>query len=423
MKRFWLFALALLCTIALVACGDEETKGDSTQDETDDEIVSGDEETTDDSKVDYAQGVTDDEVVIGTIGVQSGPLSFIGTPYFNGMEAYIKMVNDNGGVNGRTVKLIKKDDEFKAENAVQAMEALVYSDEVFSIVGQLGTPGVMATLNIVEEEGIPSVYFGSGAKDLTQAGENFFPVQPNYLYEGKLMSQYALDEFDAESIVVIYSNDDVGRDGLEGVKEGLKELGKEDALVEELSFNAGDTDFTVQVQRARSAEPDVVILYGLAGEVTGLLRQIENLDYDVPMITTYSNADISFLTIASQSAPKQITSLYVMGWVDATEEGLAPLIEAMDKYYPGEAVNAYTMAGWVAAETFIAGLEKAGDNLSWDGYIDAMNELTFTDGLAPEISYVDGKREGVTKMSLSKVSVTDGGEYFFEQKTDFKEFE
>jgi branched-chain amino acid transport system substrate-binding protein len=420
MRIIWLFAVALLLTFTLAACGNVQPSTTETKDPVTTDKKDNNEPV---KTVEYAQGVTDEEVVIGTIGVQSGPLAFIGTPYFNGMDAYINMVNDNGGVNGRKVKLIKKDDEFRAESAVQAMEALVYTDKVFSIVGQLGTPGVMATLNIVEEEGIPSVYFGSGASELTEAGENFFPVQPNYFYEGKLMSKYAMDEFDAETVVVIYSNDDVGRDGLDGVKEGLKLLGKEDALIEELSFNAGDTDFTVQVQRARSANPDVVILYGLAGEVTGLLRQIENLEFDVPMITTYSNADASFLTIASQSAPKQITSLYLMGWVDATAEGLTPLIDAMEKYFPGAPVNAYTMAGWVAAETFIAGLEHAGDNLSWDGYIQTMNELTFTDGLAPEISYANGRREGVTKLSLSKVSKNDAGEYFFELKTGFMEFE
>jgi branched-chain amino acid transport system substrate-binding protein len=417
MSKFWkkssLLAFILVFVFSLVACSSEKSTSDE-QKEPEKEV-----------EVELAQGVTDESVKIGTIGVQSGALAFIGTPYFEGMEAYLKKVNDEGGVNGRTIELVKKDDEFKPDKAVQAMESLVYDDEVFAIVGQLGTPGVMATESIVQEEGIPSVYFGSGAKQLTQSGGNFFPVQPNYYYEGKLMAKYALEKFSAKNIVVIYQNDDVGRDGLEGFAEGLKELGAEGALKEEgkLAIGAADTDFTVPVQKAKSLNPDVVIVYSLAGATTGILKEFEKVNFNVPMITTYSNADASFLALAAPGAPNVIKNLYVMGWVDAGADKLQPLLDAMAKYFPDQKViNAYTMAGWVAAETFVAGLKEAGDNLSWEGYIEAMNGLTFTDGLAPEISYQDGKREGVTKMALSKVSLDDQGNYIFALETDFSEF-
>ncbi len=84
-----------------------------------------------------------------------------------------------------------------------------------------GTPGVKASLPTVQESGIPAVYFATGAKAPTEAGRNFFPVQPNYYYEGKLISQYALEHFEAERIALIYRSDDVGLDGSDGLKEGL----------------------------------------------------------------------------------------------------------------------------------------------------------------------------------------------------------
>jgi len=375
-------------------------------------------------KVEYAQGASDDAVTVGTIGVQSGPYAVIGTPYFSGMEAYFKMVNDNGGINGRKINLIKKDDEFKADKSVQAAESLIFDEKVFAIVGHLGTPGVMATEQLVKEEGIPSVYFGSGAVQLTTAGENFFPVQPNYVYEGKLMAKYAVEEFKAEKIAVIYRNDDVGRDGLAGVEEGLKALGKASVLPEDgkLAFNVGETDFTVQIQKAKNLDPDLVIIYGLIGGASGTLKEMEKVGFEVPMITTYSNADASFLAVASPGAPNVIKNLYVMGWLEVDEAALKPLVDAMGKYFADVPVNAYTMAGWVAAETFAAGLKQAGDNLSWEGYIAAMNTLKFTEGLAPEIAYSPGVRVGVTKMSLSRVVVDSNGSYIFELATDYNEF-
>jgi len=425
MKKWLMLIFLSVLLIGLVACSDNEDAPDDTNDaENNTEDVESEVENNAEVEedIELAQGVTDTSIKIGSVGAQSGVFAAIGTPYYAGMDAYFNMRNDQGGVNGRAIDLIKIDDEFMPDKAVSAMEELVYDEEVFAIVGQLGTPGVMATMNTVQDEGIPSVYFGGGAKEFTEAGENFFPVQPNYYYEGKLMSKFAVEELNAENIVVIYRNDDVGIDGLEGFKEGLNELGT-GTVSEELAVNAADTDFTVQIQKAKEADPDVVILYGLLGETSGLLKEIEKVDFNVDMITTYSNADASFLAIASQGAPNVIKNLHVMGWVDATEEALAPLVTAMEEYFPDAPLNAYTMAGWVAAETFVAGLEAAGDNLTWDGYISAMNDLTFTEGLAPEISYQDGKRDGVTHMALSKVVQDDAGNFIFEQMTDFMSFE
>ncbi|ACB86285.1 ABC transporter substrate-binding protein [Natranaerobius thermophilus] len=370
-----------------------------------------------------SQGVTEDEILVGSVGPQSGPFAFMGSPYYAGMESYFKTINEEGGVDGREINLKVQDDEFEPDNAISGMETLIYEEEVFAIVGQLGTPGILATMDMVREEGIPSVYFGGGASEFREAGENFFPVQPIYDYEGKLMAEYAIDEFDADELVVIYANDDVGQDGLQGIKTGLEEMGREDALDadREISFNPGDTDFSSQIQLARDQDPDMVLLYALSDDAANILGDFEDASYEVPIMTTYSNTDDSFLEMAAPQAPQVMTELYSLGWLEMDEQALQPLNDAMEEYYPDEPINAYTMAGWVAAETFVAGLEEAGDDLTWDGYIDAMNQLHFTEGLAPEISYEPGVREGVTHMSVSEV-VEENGEYRFEQVTDFREF-
>lgn len=375
-------------------------------------------------EVEFAQGVTEDTIKIGNVGVLEGPLSFIGAPYLQGIQAYLNMVNDEGGVNGRKIELIHYDDQFVAANALEHINTLIFDDEVFAIVGQLGTPGVLAAADVVEEEGIPSVYFGSGATELTKLGRNFFPVQPNYEYEGKLKSKYAVEHFNAERVVVLYQNDDVGQDGLKGFKAGLQGLGKSDILAAELAFGAGDTDFSVQVARIQEVDPDLIIVYALSGGVANFLREgAEAFNLNAPMLTSYSNADASFLALAAPGAPNAIKNLNVLGWLDVTEEALQPLVSAMGKYFPnGNPFNAYTMAGWVAAETFVAGLREAGDDLTWEGYIQAMERMVFTDGLAPEISYAPGVRQGVTKMAMSRVVQLEDGSFGFEVVTNFLQY-
>lgn len=408
MKRIALILLSLILIVSMTACSGGGSQAAQTGEKT----------------VELAQGVTDNEVKVGSIGVQSGTLAFIGQPYFGGMKAYFDTLNDAGGINGRKIHLVIEDDEFKADKAIAAAEKLIEEEKVFAVVGQLGTPGVLAAADTVKEAGIPSVYFGSGAVALTQLGSNFFPVQPNYEYEGKLMAQYVANEAKAAKVVVLYQNDDVGREGLTGIKEALKSLGKDSILSSEneIAFGAADKDFTAQIQKAKAAKPDYVILYGLSGGAAGILKEVEKVEFSVPILTTYSNADASFLALAAAGAPKMTENLRVMGWLEVNQAKLQPLMDAMKKYYPDIPVNSYTMAGWVAAETFAAGLKGAGENLSWEGYIAAMDKLDFKDGLAAEIKYAPGVREGVKKMAVSKAVLKDGV-YSFQQVSDFIEFQ
>ncbi len=372
-----------------------------------------------------SQGVDDNTITIGSVGVTSGPAAFIGQPYYEGMRAYFQTVNDEGGVLGREIELIHRDDEFDPAQARDHVEELIYDEEVFAIVGQLGTPGVISSAQLVSDSGIPSVYFGSGATELTELGENFFPVQPNYVYEGKLMAKYAVEHFEAENIAVLYQNDDVGRDGIQGIREGLAELDMEDHLNEDavISHNPNQSDFTAPMQRILVQDPDMVIVFSLSQAASLIVRAAEDFGLEVPMLTTYSNADASFLATIepSETAPNAIHNLHVMGWLDVDDESLAPLITSMEEYYPDSTINAYTMAGWVAGETFVAGLRNLEGDITWENYIAGMNTLEFTDGLAAEISFEPGVRQGVTFMAVSKV-VEEDGEYFFEQLTDFMEF-
>ncbi len=371
------------------------------------------------------QGVTDDSITVGSVGVTSGPAAFIGIPYYEGIEAYFKSVNAAEGIRGRKIELIQRDDEFDPAQARDHIEALIYDEEVFAIVGQLGTPGVISSAGLVQEAGIPSVYFGSGAAELTELGENFFPVQPNYVYEGMIMAKYAVEHFEAESIAVLYQNDEVGIDGIEGIEKGLSEMGREELMSDDaaISYAPTRTDFTAQIQQVMVEDPDLLFIFGLSQTASLIIRTMEDFGLDIPMLTTYSNADVSFLdTIEpAETAPNVIENLHIMAWLEVDEEGMEPMEEAMAEFYPDSTINSYTMAGWVAGETFVAGLRAVEGELTWENYLVAMDTLHFTEGMAPEISYQPGVREGVTHMAVLRV-VEVNGSYEFEQVTEFQEF-
>lgn len=386
-----LMAVTVGMSLVLTGCGASGTGGTASKEEP------------------AAQGITADKILVGTTGAQQGALAFIGKPYFDGMKAYFAKVNEAGGIEGRKIELTVLEDEFKPENAIANVQKLINDDKVFSLVGLFGTPGVKASIPTVQESGIPAVYFATGATAPTKAGENFFPVQPNYTTEGKLMAMYANDHFKANKIAVIYQSDDVGLDGLGGFKEGLKAYGADSKLVAELSFDAGATDYTAQVAKAKEAGADLIVCYALSGGVSGVLKEMEKIGLtSTPILVPYPNVSDSFVAANKEAAPKAIENLYGMGWVDMTRPAVQDMVDAVNKYVPGADINAYTISGWIAAETFYKGLEIAVknvgiDHLSWKAYIEAMGELNYTEGIIPKIAYPNGERIGVSNMCLTEV--------------------
>jgi branched-chain amino acid transport system substrate-binding protein len=366
--------------------------------------------------VELAQGVTDTEIVVGTIVDLSGPVAAIGNPFFRGMDAHFKHINDQGGINGRTIRLIAKDDQWNAQRANMLATELVEDDKVFAIVGQLGTPMVLATMEYFKEVGIPSVYQGGGSSLFTTAGPNFFPVQPNYLYEGQLFSKYVVEIAKAERIVFIYQNDDTGQEALEGFKQGLQHFNKSEILLQEIAVNMTDVDFTTQIQLAKGHNPDLVIVHTLLSPAVRIMRAAKEGGLDVPILTQYANSDQVLMLLAGDAAEGNL----VTGWVDITRnEQYIQLVEAMGKYYPDQQVTSFVVAGWIAAEVFVEGLRLAGDNLSWEGFIAAMETMDFTDGLASRVKYGPNLRQGVREMVFMKIVRNDEGQLVFEMVTDF----
>lgn len=279
------------------------------------------------SKATMAQGIEKDKIVVGTIGPTSGPLAIVGVPMLHGMQAYFNMINEQGGVNGRKIELIAKDDQFKPDIALQKAEELVEKDKVFAIVGQLGTPGCLGTLDYFKEKGIPCVYQGTGISAFSKVKGNYFPVQPNYTFEGKLLVKYAIENLNSKSIAVIYGNDDAGKEELSGIKEQLKTMGKEDLLKAEVPFNTQELDFSAHIQKASQAKPDVTILVGYQKAVPGILLEAKKQGFNTQFMTSYINADLTMLNLAKEAANGVIVTAWVPDITDPNNKAAQKYIE------------------------------------------------------------------------------------------------
>ncbi|MDO5714034.1 MAG: ABC transporter substrate-binding protein [Tissierellia bacterium] len=356
------------------------------------------------------QGVTDTEILVGNSAAVSGAYAPVGAPFNAGIEAYFKMINDEGGVNGRQIKFTHIDDEFDAAKGKAALQTLVNDRKVFAIVGHFGTPVVAATIDDIKDMGVPTVYFATGIRQMysehAEGGEEvIFPVQPIYLTEGGIMVARAVGNFNAKKIGVIYTNDDAGKDMLEGAKKKAEELGVE--LVDE-QVAAGATDVSAAVTAIKNADVDFIIGAAIQGTIGTIVKGLAAQGVNKDVVTTYVNV----APVIAEQIQADINGkfdVYGNGWVNLGEED-GKSLEAYQKWIdPQYEMNVYAITGWIAGHYFTEGLKAVGDNeLTWESYIEAMGNSKVKNPFGGTIDFTEGKRLGTTEMNLSKVGLVKG---------------
>ena len=353
-----------------------------------------------------AQGVFDDKIIVGNSAATSGNYAPVGVPFNAGIEAYFKMINEAGGVNGRKIEFKHIDDEFDPVKGKAALSTLVEDDKIFALVGHFGTPVVGATIEDVKEYGIPAVYFATGIGQLYNdkaegKDRGIFPVQPIYQTEGQIMVARAVGDFEAKKIGVIYTNDDAGKDLYAGVEAKAKELGVE-IVAEQVA--AGATDVSSAVTSIKNANVDFIIGAAIQATIPTIVKELAAQNVNKDVITTYVNVS----PVISEAVINEINGkfdVYGLGWVDLVEN--ADNLAAFAEWAPDYATNVYAMTGWIAGHFFVEGLKRVEGTVTWDKYMDALESAPIKNPFGGEINYADGLRAGTQEMNLSKVGLVE----------------
>lgn len=403
MKNLLKALVALLLVFALVACSTANNGGNNNNNEPNN---GNDNET----PVVLAQGVTDTEVLVANCAGTSGALATVGVPFNAGIEAYFKMINADGGVNGRQIKFIHQDDEADPTKAITCAQSMVEDEKVFGFVGHFGTGSIVATYDYISEQGVPMVYYASGVNTLfnenaTGKDRLSFPVQPILVTEGQVMVARAYANFDAEKIGMIYTNDDAGKDMLNGAQAKAKELGIE-FVAEQVP--AGATDVSAAVTNIMSAGVDVVLAGTIQPTLPTIISGLVAQSNESPVITSYNNTDN---VIAAQIQP-QVSGkfdVYASGWIDLTQESaaaeLADFLENIDEEH---AASAFATAGWIAGHFMTEGLKAVGDDpLTVENFVDALEATSVKIPFGGVVDFANGRRVGTDSMTLMKLGVVN----------------
>jgi branched-chain amino acid transport system substrate-binding protein len=332
------------------------------------------------------QGVSDAEIVLGCSNSFSGPLAFPGEQATKfGVDLYFKALNDAGGIHGRKVRTIYYDDGYKPQEAVANTKKLVEQDKVFAIIAPQGTPPVVATLEYLEANKVPLLFPFQGSP-VTRGRKHAFNGMLLYDRQAKMMIDYLAGPRKYKTFATLYQDDEYGKAFLTAFEKDLARLGLKMAAAE--SVKRGVTDVSAQMAKLQAAKPEVLFIVLTPGPGAQALKERQKIGWtDVVMVSSGPLTDERYLALAGDAA-EGVEGLSL--WPDPVASDLPAMKlyrEQMQKYFPKNEPNRYSLSGYFAAMLFAEGAKRAGKNLTRDSMIAALEGIRgFESGLLPPVT-------------------------------------
>ena len=332
------------------------------------------------------QGVTDTEIVLGCSNSFSGPLAYTGEQATKfGVDLYFKVVNDAGGIHGRKVRTVYYDDGYKPQEAVANTRKLVEQDRIFAVIAPQGTPPVMATLGYLDENRVPLLFPFQGSPAI-RGKKYVFSGMTLYDRQSRMMIDYLVTQRKLKTFGALYQDDDYGKSFLAAFEKDLARHQLKLTAAE--SVKRGVTDVSAQIAKLRAAGPQAVFLVLTPGPGAQALKERQKIGWtDTVMVSSGPLTDEKYLALAGDAA-EGVEGLSL--WPDPlTSElpGMKAYREAMQKYFPGNEPNRYSLSGYFAAMLFTEGAKRAGKTLTREGLITALEGIRgFQSGILPPVT-------------------------------------
>jgi branched-chain amino acid transport system substrate-binding protein len=318
----------------------------------------------------YGPGVTDTEIKIGNINPYSGPASAYGA-IGKGIAAYFKMVNDNGGINGRKIDFISLDDGYSPPKTVEQARKLVEQDQVLLIFQSLGTPTNTAIHKYMNAKKVPQLFVATGAGKWNDPKHYHWTMgwQPSYPGEAEIYAAWLLKNKPDAKVGILYQNDDYGKDYLNGFLKGLGKHAKKMVVAKE-SYEVTDPTIDSQIIKLKNSGADTFFNITTPKFAAQAIRAAYDTGWKpLQFLNNVSSAIGSVLKPAGfDKSTGVITTVYQMDYSDPQFKD-DPAMKAweawMDKYMPGaDKTNGNYIFAYNVAYTMEQVLKQAGDNLT-----------------------------------------------------------
>lgn len=342
-----------------------------------------------------APGISKNEIKLGAVYPLSGPTRLVTDPYRRGIALAFDKVNDEGGIHGRKIKWLQEDDAYQPARTLAGAKRLVERDQVFMLVGQVGTPTTLAVMPYAEQNKIP---FFTLVNPPDPSKRYTFGMTASYGDQMYQVTKYLVEKKGLKRIGFFYQNDDLGEAGRIGLNRALKELGM--TLAADVGFERGTSDFSTQVLRLRDAEVDGVIAMAVAPSTGTAVKQALAIGYK-PVWGTFS--------IGGGAAIQDVLGTAIEGLVFTSEvftqfsdvPAVQEVKRLMEKYNPGIAMEWGVLIGYAQGTIVVETLKALGPNPTRDGVVAELDQRgTWDIGVMAPVSYGPGKRSATNKLGV-----------------------
>jgi len=317
-------------------------------------------------------GVTDREVVVGQFAAFSGPAGQLGQRMRAGIEAHFKAVNASGGVNGRQLKLVARDDGYEPEKSKVAVKALIEEDKVFALIGSVGTPTGLAALPIFSAANVPMVGMFTGAEGLRQPfNRNVFHVRASYFDEAERIVQH-LTTLGVKKIAVFYQDDAYGKTVLDGVNRALARRQLKTVATGTVERNS--VDVAKSLNAILPANPEAIVQVSAYKSCAAFIKQARAKGFGGQFF------NVSF--VGSQALADELGDAgngVVISQVVPFPYGASTAVVREYQQRMKEAgqkeIDFSSLEGFLTAKVFTEGLKRAGRNLTHESFITGLESM------------------------------------------------
>ena len=361
------------------------------------------------ASADTTPGVTDDRVLFGQSAAFSGPAQELGLGMQRGIQAAFREANDQGGVHGRMLELTSLDDAYEPAAAVVNTLRLIEEEQVFALIGAVGTPTSRSATPVAAEADVPYIAPFTGAAFLRDpAWDNIINLRASYQQETEEMVARLTGDLGIDRIAVMYQDDSFGRDGYQGVRLALERRGMEPVAIGLYPRN------TAAVKTAlldlRQGNPQAVIMIGAYQPVSTLISWAKHTGMDAVFLTvSFVGSNALAQALGNTGSGVVVTQVVPFPTNDSLPV-VASYLSALSTHTPDAAPGFVSLEGYLAGRLAIEGLQRCGAELSRDCFLQSLRSAETVDIDGFVLQYGEGDSQGSDEVFMTAIG-EDGAYY------------
>ena len=331
------------------------------------------------------RGVTDTEILIGQWGPQTGPAAPWGA-VARGTDLMVKIINEEGGINGRKFKYFLRDDSYQPAKTKAIAKEFVEQIGVFAVVAGVGVAPGMTARDYLMENKVPWYAPVTGVYEwITPIQKYLFALYPLYDDEAFNLTGYLHEKLGLKKIAMFYQNDDYGKQGVMGVERYL--LKKKINLVAKISAEVTDRDLSTHALKLKNSGADAVIMWAMPTHGALILAETAKIGFKPQWATSNTLSDSALMMQITKGLWAGMINSFFGELPDSNHPLMVKYRAAHKRLAPQERWGVFYYAGIIFSEPFFEGVRRAGKNLTPETWVSAMETLKNWQGIGPPVTY------------------------------------